>query len=374
MSRLTFRAGTVVLGLLWASFSQSPFVQGQLRAVCSNSTFEWSFNSLGQSPCEIGEALGGVCSPNFIIQPLGDGYYYSGFDPRFATPCVCNTVYYTILSVCGECQGGFADQFNLWSENCTTVYDQSFPKDIPSGTRVPHYAYLGLENENIDLAALRADNGPEAGGNNGGNNSSSSKKTPVGAIAGGVVGGVVFLGLVGGLIAFCLVRRRRNRRPPSQMVTVPGNAPAINSAPYPPPSPYSQTPSDKVYDPNDPATFPQPVVPYNAQQGQQYPASLDRSSNLTPPSPHVNNPSSYASPYPPSPTATTATYPQGQPTLVQYQNSAGVMPPGIQTTQPQNHQPAPAHYSQFEAGGNAYGATPPADAHRQVYQSGVPQI
>ncbi|KAK7045953.1 hypothetical protein VNI00_006948 [Paramarasmius palmivorus] len=405
MPGIVLRSGIAALGLLWTVLTEVPSVQGQIHAVCSNSTFDWSFNSRGQSPCQIAEALGGVCAANFNIQPLDPGYYYSGFNPRFATECVCNTVYYTLLSVCGECQGGWADQFNLWSENCTTVYT-SFPKSIPSGTAVPHYAFLPLDNnENIDLAAIRADTGPEAtpttsatgpdntGGSTGGS-TGSSKKTNVGAIAGGVVGGVVFLALVGGVIAFILWRRsKRNKTPPSQMTGINNNvsqygspytpgAGAATTLPYTPTSP--NPPSEKVYNPNDPATFPQPTVPYQQPSpplSQHYPTSPDRTSNLTPPSPNTHTAPPYSSPYMSN---ASATYPQAQ--LVspvhysQYDgNNAGVMSPGMQAPAPpqaQAYQPpaAPVRYSGYDAGGNTYGAAPASDPHRQAYTSGVPQI
>ena len=85
------------------------------------------FNSLNQSPCDVGASLAAVCAPNgckhffspllavlaqaaryvvdFNLSPLPSGYVYLGPDAAYATACRCSTVYYSLLSACGSCQG-----------------------------------------------------------------------------------------------------------------------------------------------------------------------------------------------------------------------------------------------------------------------------
>jgi len=91
-----------------------------------------------------------------------------------------------------------------------------------------------------------------------------SSKSNAGAIAGGIVGGVIFLGIVAGL-AFFIMRRRTSR--PSQPMPSTYSSVAYNSVGSPGtmmgygegkdnlamPTPMV---SGRVYDPNDPTTFP----------------------------------------------------------------------------------------------------------------------
>ncbi|KAK0445020.1 uncharacterized protein EV420DRAFT_981383 [Desarmillaria tabescens] len=295
--------------------------RAQSEATCTDSAYSWSFNSLKQSPCDIGRALGGVCTTDFTIQALPSGYHYSGVGAIYTSDCVCNTVYYSLLDVCAACQGGSVSVWNEWDANCTTTY-QTFPENIPDGTAVPHYAYQALlPNGTFDFASAVTDTGSEAthiasssASSTSGSTSrsasasgtsapaatsgsSSSGSSNTGAIVGGVVGGVVGLALIAGLIFF-LVRRRRRRRPAVAATTgpiggdIPPPAPSLvgqnlSGSAYAP----TTTTYDKIYDPNDPSTFPtvQNGLPYGQQQApggypQPYaphsPSSPD--SNMTP--------------------------------------------------------------------------------------------
>ncbi|KAK0230038.1 hypothetical protein IW262DRAFT_1520625 [Armillaria fumosa] len=259
--------------------------RAQSEAACTDSAYSWSFNSLKQSPCDIGRALGGVCIPNFSIQALPSGYYYSGLGPGSERDCVCNTVYYSLLNVCAVCQGGYVSAWSDWDGNCTTTY-QTFPANIPDDTAVPHYAYQSLlPNGTFNFASAAVDTGAEAT-HIASTGSSTSLSTPnfpsatptptsssgsssnTGAIVGGVVGGVVGFLILATLIFFLLRRRR------------PGAVAIIGpiEGDIPPPrssfagqsltrSAYASTVYNKVYDPSDPATFPSPnSVLYRQQQ------------------------------------------------------------------------------------------------------------
>ncbi|KAL0068303.1 hypothetical protein AAF712_004690 [Marasmius tenuissimus] len=416
--------------LLWAPvILQSSLVGAQIHATCTNSSFAWSFNSMRQSPCEIGESLGRVCRSGtsslvrlvdsgthnfsmlevFTIQPLQEGYYYSGINPPSVTPCVCNTVYYTLLSVCGLCQGGSAEKFDLWSENCTST-STTFPETIPMGVNVPNYAFLPLDrtNQTVDLNRLRADNGPESIGRgptssrtsgafgptgtlrSGGGGSSSSFDDEVekeakkaGIIAGVVVAVVYILWAIGAGVIYWICRRQSRRRwgDPSKMyqntgpsLMGPGGANTMGAYAAVPPGPPT-SPNEKVYDPNDPSTYPQTPQTLGYQQpGYQQPYTPDQTSMMS------------SQPATPNAYSTTA-FPQQQ----QQQHQAfsvspdrnfAVTSPGVAAPMmnPYQHQAAMPMVSYDHTGStlapNRF-STPPLqqpEPHRQAYMSGVPQV
>ena len=41
----------------------------------------------------------------FDLDPLPSGYVYAGPPTEFANSCRCSSVYYSMLSACGYCQG-----------------------------------------------------------------------------------------------------------------------------------------------------------------------------------------------------------------------------------------------------------------------------
>jgi len=121
-----------------------------------------------------------------------------------------------------------------------------YPLTLPSNIGVPHWAFLNVTKNDIwDINAAQSAGdtpetsaaGPQATGNSGSpDKSESHKSTNVGAIAGGVVGGVIFLALVG-LGAFYFLRWRKDRVPPSAQFTKPHTSEkfdlAASPAPYP---------------------------------------------------------------------------------------------------------------------------------------------
>lgn len=230
------------------------------EAVCSNTAYNWAFNSLSQSPCQIATNLGEVCDNSFSIPALpSDSVYRGPSGGASRMECRCNTVYYSLLSVCAYCQGGGITIWSIYNFNCTTIYTV-FPHDIPSGTAVPHWAYLSLlSNGTVDIADAETDTGAEvtatatassastatstiaSGPETTSASSSGSSKGDTGGIVGGVVGGVLGVAIVIGIIFFVL--RRRQKRPGRSQY----------------PEPIFVAPSSmgqKLYDPNDPSTFP----------------------------------------------------------------------------------------------------------------------
>ncbi|KAF8900214.1 hypothetical protein CPB85DRAFT_1439659 [Mucidula mucida] len=246
--------------LVIACFGVAALAQDVSHAVCSNPGFSWTFNSLGQNPCQIGEALGTQCEKSFFIQPLPVGSYYSGLNPTAATSCACNTVYYTLLAACAACQSGNIYPFPIWSENCTTEYS-TFPGEIPAGTAVPYYAYLPLVNGTVDGDAAMHAQGPEATG--------SSQPTSSGAFtapastpsssAPSSKGGSADAGAIAGAVK----RRKADASKESE--------PMMDVGPWTGDTPPLFTGSIiRRLDPNDPSTYPLAGGAFQDEQGGQW--------------------------------------------------------------------------------------------------------
>ncbi|KAG9039161.1 hypothetical protein FS837_001053 [Tulasnella sp. UAMH 9824] len=178
-----------------------------------------------------------------------------------------------------------------------------YPLDIPLGTGVPHWAYQNvavIDRWNQTLALPQVSVGPEstyygtptasisyhvstagdAATQTGSTaaavtqtNAPSSSKSNAGPIAGGVVGGIVLLALIGALVWLLVRRRRKEAQVPSPTAYYPPGGQQMGEASdypaavdygasYPPSSPTmfsgsSATPNPpKLYDPEDPSTFP----------------------------------------------------------------------------------------------------------------------
>jgi len=274
-----------------ASVLQSASAQ-KTTAVCL-SNFSWMFNSLAQSPCVVASYLEGACTDTvFSIAALPANRHYVGpSDPSLSTPCICSTVSYSLVSACGICQGSTAtEKWSAWITNCSTANIDigGYPRAVPSGTAYPAWALQDVVtpdtfDPNVALSVANQDK-PDTGPN--GLVGAAKKSSPVGAIVGGVVGGILFLGLVGVVGAYLVIRARRARAgpkyrspsppPASVMAHTPGGPGPHAVSPFQPqpvytPSftgneyaqsyvghDYAPAPSatPRVYDPSNPATFP----------------------------------------------------------------------------------------------------------------------
>ncbi|CAK5269647.1 unnamed protein product [Mycena citricolor] len=173
-------------------------------------------------------------------------------------------------------------EWSIFSQNCTTTYISRFPEAIPSNTAVPHWAYQNVtifDGFNATAAQTQL-NAPESTA--GGQATSTSipsglpsshpiepvsggKKANAGAIAGGVVGGVVGAALIF-VVAFLLIRRRKHSDPPSRLVT---SAPVSMSDAGDHITPFTGgLPAAKLYNPDDPSTFPSSIGSTTYHQGR----------------------------------------------------------------------------------------------------------
>ncbi|RDX53004.1 hypothetical protein OH76DRAFT_61730 [Lentinus brumalis] len=102
-------------------------------------------NSKGQSACEVASDLQISCvgKDSAVLQGLLDsGDYYKG--PSGQSPCVCNTVMYSLIAGCQLCQYDVPSALLAWSvyaSNCTDRTNGSYPNSVPSGTAIPAWAY-----------------------------------------------------------------------------------------------------------------------------------------------------------------------------------------------------------------------------------------
>ncbi|KAF8339240.1 hypothetical protein F5887DRAFT_475785 [Amanita rubescens] len=119
------------------SFAQDPNIPK-----CTDSEFNWTFNSLGQSPCYVAELLTDPCTGlmySFVPLPSTMSTYTATNDP-----CFCNTVVYSVLSACAICQNGSYSEWTTYSRFCNKTYFMEYPGHIPSNTSVPSWAYMNV--------------------------------------------------------------------------------------------------------------------------------------------------------------------------------------------------------------------------------------
>jgi len=281
----------------------SDLVVAQINAPDCSLTWNWSFNSLGQDPCTVAAYLMSTCNNGaFTISALAPGYSYTGPTVLQGTNlCICNTVVYNLLSACDACQGATWIPWTQYETNCTaTMPPSTFPNPVPSGTRVPRWALMDDTGSTLSLwdatTALTVGDSPEvlagsvigpgastataipgastasrassgsatSGVSQPGNSSKSKSSSNTGAIAGGVAGGVVVLAIIGAVL-FYFMRKRQTTQAPSAEFVVDAAAPLQPQMDQLPP----QQPSDqgtlssyipssplRLYDPNDPTTYP----------------------------------------------------------------------------------------------------------------------
>ncbi|EIW84655.1 hypothetical protein CONPUDRAFT_149534 [Coniophora puteana RWD-64-598 SS2] len=214
-------ASTAALLAGWTRFA---LVGAQNSDVQCKPGNDWMHNSMGQDACVMASYLEMPCwGNNYTVQALtpSSNTFYGGLSKADETPCDCNTIIYALYAACGVCQNDTSDSWSDFSKNCSQTYWQSYPETIPQGTVIPPWAFLPVVNDGWDQNAAKQNatavvtSPSSAAGATGTGKPTSSNKghsssSNTGAIVGGVVGGVAGLAIIGGLVFF-LLRRRRAR-------------------------------------------------------------------------------------------------------------------------------------------------------------------
>lgn len=136
--RAKLRSSMVVLA------AAAPIPRGafaQTSTVTCLPSFGWMNNTLGQDPCVVVSYLESVCGA-FTVDPLPPNTYYGPPSAAGADSCTCNTVAYSMMAACSDCQNAIYVSWSTWSTNCAQMSIRQYPMDIPTGTKVPNWAYL----------------------------------------------------------------------------------------------------------------------------------------------------------------------------------------------------------------------------------------
>ncbi|KIP11633.1 hypothetical protein PHLGIDRAFT_33323 [Phlebiopsis gigantea 11061_1 CR5-6] len=274
-------------------------VASQITSANCLAGFDWTFNGRSQSPCLLAAYLDGACLSDpsqAFVDALAPDHHYT-LPTSAADDCYCNTVFYSVMAACSACQDDEFLPYTTWTTNCTNTFLQTFPESVPVGTAIPAWAFLPIEPTdnlwNLTVAkAYAAENtteitapsasasgsspsasspatsasvGSSASGTPTAVAAASSKKSNTGAIVGGVVGGVGGALLLAAALLLWFRHRRAQRRPPSAQFRQPSPPPLV-ATPYSPESEkplfspvsaaFSAGAPAKLYNPDDPSTFP----------------------------------------------------------------------------------------------------------------------
>ncbi|PBK78254.1 hypothetical protein ARMSODRAFT_968422 [Armillaria solidipes] len=276
-------------------------VRGQNTNATCVSSYGWANNNLGQSPCLVASYLETAClNTSFLVPALPNGSHYTGPNTAQANLCNCNTVTYSLISACADCQNRQYLNWGNWTADCAVVAVGLFPEPVPAGTAIPQWAYININSSTAlynptEAEKLAEESGAPAASST---TSSSTASTPAsstsssnaataststsvsptatsssgsnaGAIAGGVVGGIVFLMGTALVLFWFFLQRRRNARAaagPADMVNY------VNTSHVAPPpkqetladrrgqSPMSSVVSPYTYEPSRSPSPPSPSV------------------------------------------------------------------------------------------------------------------
>ncbi|KAF9507618.1 hypothetical protein BS47DRAFT_288287 [Hydnum rufescens UP504] len=153
----------VPVGVFIAHLLTLPTVQAQTSNVTCLPSFNWSDNSLGQSPCLQAAWLQAECNDgNWRVNSLPPDYQYIGptSDNSTENACICTTVVYNLLSACGACQNLTWITWTTWSFYCVDyryIKEGTYNVTIPYGTSISAWAFDLPRNHNdtFDISAAQ---------------------------------------------------------------------------------------------------------------------------------------------------------------------------------------------------------------------------
>ncbi|KAI0043080.1 hypothetical protein FA95DRAFT_1609694 [Auriscalpium vulgare] len=198
----------LIVKLLVVSLVQIGPVRAQSSSssdlVACNPGWEWTYNSLGQTPCAVEKLMDAAC----------------------ADDCICNPTMYALTSACFACRDMVWGSWDDWFFDHNCVHPQ-LTLTIPGSTRVPQWAFVPLNlttfTWNVTVAEAVGEfpestaealpsptitfvSIPSVSSSSAPSDSHGLSRGAKAAIAGGVVGGV--FALLGVLL---VVNRRRTR-------------------------------------------------------------------------------------------------------------------------------------------------------------------
>ncbi|KAJ2933233.1 hypothetical protein H1R20_g3830, partial [Candolleomyces eurysporus] len=190
----------------------------QTNAVCA-AEYAWADTLEGaKSPCQVAAELLAPCNGgNWVVPALNDpAQAYTNPNATTANPCSCSWAVYNLLSACSDCQG-MKQAIRIWSDyktGCpgaylgnTTHYPIEF---LPNEATVPFWAttdpskWLSSQFNAAQARPIAEERHADVKA------SPQRRNTPVGAIAGGVVGGLVLLLACAG-VAYHLLQKRKKK-------------------------------------------------------------------------------------------------------------------------------------------------------------------
>jgi len=230
------------LCLVLQLFVLPPAAAQNSAAVCTNSTYSWTFNHENQSPCVVASYLSGECtSIPYNTTVGGPGQYYQGPSGASVTFCQCSSVVYNLFMACSLCQSGNIITYATWDANCAAEYmtpQGTWNQPIPANTSVPAWAYVtpdkmgGYFNPAVakpfanstESTATPSPTGSAAPTGSGGASSPPpSNKSHVGQIVGGVIGGcALILILIGSYFGYPKLKAWWDNRGKAPLVSTPG--------------------------------------------------------------------------------------------------------------------------------------------------------
>ncbi|KAH9998083.1 hypothetical protein BJV74DRAFT_883221 [Russula compacta] len=233
-------------------------------------TWNWTINSLNQTPCDVAAYLAAECNNSqFTIPPLDQGAHYTGpsaSDP--ARACECNSVFYSMISACTGCQKRVWIPYDQWLANCSTVAQvQTFPQQITGSTLVPAWAFLNVSYSQPwdNVTACDFGRNPESNGTfrpSFAPQFKTGNAIAVGVIVGAVTSSTILVVGIVGAGGWYIWRRYPSRRYlPRRWQRAKSNSKSLTRPLNPDSGEYhssSWTPDTdrRFYDPSDPRTYP----------------------------------------------------------------------------------------------------------------------
>jgi len=195
--------------------------------------YDWSINARNQTPCVVAAFLESACGSVVIVPALPPGNSYLGPNASQQNECLCSSVTYSMVSACAGCQGRNFQNWTTWTLNCLGTSLTKFPLTVSTDVVVPQWAFLNVSASTDTFDPILAEEslsgiGPSSSSSltttptftatsQGSEstspaavNSSPEKHSNTGAIAGGVVGGLVLLAVVGLGLLWWYMRKKRH--------------------------------------------------------------------------------------------------------------------------------------------------------------------